>query len=439
MVACGKKSPPVVSVPSPSPIESPLQSPPSQTPILRDNYSFGIGDVFIATGDGKVQWSHADGSLVRTLDTGKGGQTAGMAFDRLGRLYVTNFAEGSVSRFDTEGNVIDTFGEGYDCSPESVVFDRSGNVYVGQAECGKKVLKFDSQGKLSATLVVATGARGSDWLDLAADQCTMFYTTEDRTIRRFNVCSDSQLPNLELVSQITPGKVSYAMRLLPADGLLLANEHFAVRLDEHGKIVRLYGTGEEYKDEDQFFALNLAPDGKSFWTAGQKSHNVYKFNIETGELLLKFNADSTSETKGDVGGLAVFGEIAVSNNTTQVTQEEGKIRVTFDSAILFDFNHSDLKPEAQAALVAIKSSLIDKHPGAKLIIEGHTDDVGSDDSNLSLSKERAKSVAEWLSNHRIESARLETNGYGKSRPKSPNSDEESRARNRRVEIVIADQ
>jgi outer membrane protein OmpA-like peptidoglycan-associated protein len=438
MIACGTRSPTIVSD-SPSPKPSAQQTPTSEMPgTTEDNRSFGVGDVFIGVADGKIQWRRPDGTLIRILATGKEGDITGMAFDPRGNLYATEFTEGEISKFDTRGNLIGRFGDDYDCDPESIVFDRAGNVYVGQAGCGRKVLKFDSEGKLLGTFVVATGSKGSDWLDLAADQCTLYYTSEDRTIRRFDVCSNSQLPNLVLSTQTTPGNTSYALRILAGGGLLLANEHFVVRFDDRGQMLRLYGTGDDFKDENDFFALNLDPDGRSFWTAGLKSHNIYKFNIDTGELLFKFNAGSASDTGADVGGLAIFGEIAISSNTTQVTQEQSKIRVTLDSAILFDFNRSELKPDAQTALASIKTTLIDKHPRAKLVIEGHTDDVGTEEYNLTLSKQRAQSVAEWLRLNGIDASRLEISGYGKSRPKYSNTSEEDRARNRRVEIVIID-
>lgn len=72
--------------------------------------AFGIGDVFVAVGDGKVQWRLPDGTLNPTLDTGLGGHTTGMAFDKVGRLYVTGFTAGAITRFDSTGTRIGTFG-----------------------------------------------------------------------------------------------------------------------------------------------------------------------------------------------------------------------------------------------------------------------------------------------------------------------------------------
>jgi outer membrane protein OmpA-like peptidoglycan-associated protein len=123
---------------------------------------------------------------------------------------------------------------------------------------------------------------------------------------------------------------------------------------------------------------------------------------------------------------------------TRVTQEPGKIRIVLDEVILFDFDRDDLKALGESALAKIKATVIDDHPRAHLVVEGHTDIRGSVDYNLALSTRRAEAVAEWLKRHGISPARLEIRGYGKSRPKYAGTSEEDHARNRRVEIVVAD-
>ena len=71
-----------------------------------------------------MQWRDKDGNLKQTLSTGRGSTTTGMAFDVNGNLYVTNFEDQSVSRFDKSGNLLGTFGGGYNLQPESIVFDQ---------------------------------------------------------------------------------------------------------------------------------------------------------------------------------------------------------------------------------------------------------------------------------------------------------------------------
>jgi outer membrane protein OmpA-like peptidoglycan-associated protein len=95
-----------------------------------------------------------------------------------------------------------------------------------------------------------------------------------------------------------------------------------------------------------------------------------------------------------------------------------------------------LKDAAAAVLRQIKTTILDQHPGSKIVIEGHTDDLGTLAYNIALSERRAKSVAECLEQQGVDPARVEIKGIGKSRPKYPNDTEENRARNRRVEISL---
>ena len=72
----------------------------------------------------------------------------------------------------------------------------------------------------------------------------------------------------------------------------------------------------------------------------------------------------------------------------------------------------------------------------KLEIGGHTDDVGSDESNLSLSQRRAQAVVNYLVKKGIGSDRLKAKGYGETQPVADNSTAEGRQRNRRTELLI---
>jgi outer membrane protein OmpA-like peptidoglycan-associated protein len=120
----------------------------------------------------------------------------------------------------------------------------------------------------------------------------------------------------------------------------------------------------------------------------------------------------------------------------QVSEDKGELNIEMAEAILFDFAKHNLKPEATEVLADINASILAKHPGAQIRISGHTDDRGSDTYNLKLSQERAQSVADWLTGHGVEKQQMEVKGYGKSSPKVPNTTDENRARNRRVEIKV---
>jgi outer membrane protein OmpA-like peptidoglycan-associated protein len=70
----------------------------------------------------------------------------------------------------------------------------------------------------------------------------------------------------------------------------------------------------------------------------------------------------------------------------------------------------------------------------KLEVQGHTDNVGNDANNQTLSEARAKAVVNWFTQHGIAAERLTSRGYGKTRPVADNGSDEGRAKNRRVEI-----
>ena len=260
--------------------------------------TFTDGDVFVSVSNGKVQWRHPDGTLNQTLDTGFAGAfTTGMAFDSVNRLYVTGFNANRVAVFNTDGSLAGTFGSGFNADPESILFDAAGNAYVGQADGTRQLLKFDAAGNPLTSFSVATEDRGSDWIDLAADQCTMFYTSEGFQIKRFNVCTNTQLPDFATL----PNRPAYALRILPDGGVLVADTVNILRLDAAGNVIQTYNA----PGETDWFALNLDPDGTSFWSASFATSNVYKFDIATGNVLLKFNTGTPTNT---VFGLGIKGE-----------------------------------------------------------------------------------------------------------------------------------
>ena len=103
--------------------------------------------------------------------------------------------------------------------------------------------------------------------------------------------------------------------------------------------------------------------------------------------------------------------------------------------IYFEFNKADVKPES-APTLAEMASLLKAEPGLKVLVVGHTDNVGTFEFNEDLSKRRARSVvAELASKHGIDAARLTPLGASFMAPVTTNSTEEGRALNRRVELV----
>ena len=111
------------------------------------------------------------------------------------------------------------------------------------------------------------------------------------------------------------------------------------------------------------------------------------------------------------------------------------IKITFDSGILYDIDRSELRPVSKTNLADL-AKILNKYPDTNILIEGHTDDTGSDDHNMTLSKDRAQSVASYLATVDVASARFSTAGYGEAQPIVTNDTAEGRQKNRRVDIAV---
>jgi outer membrane protein OmpA-like peptidoglycan-associated protein len=122
------------------------------------------------------------------------------------------------------------------------------------------------------------------------------------------------------------------------------------------------------------------------------------------------------------------------------TRREARGLIVNLSDVLFDTGQATLKPGAREKLSKLAGILL-AYPGAYQIeIEGHTDSVGSDESNLNLSRGRAESVRDYLAQNGIKSERIiAARGFGESKPVAGNETAAGRQVNRRVEIIIADQ
>lgn len=103
--------------------------------------------------------------------------------------------------------------------------------------------------------------------------------------------------------------------------------------------------------------------------------------------------------------------------------------------VFFDTGKASLRPESVAELTELKEYL-ELKPELRIEIAGHTDNVGSDESNMTLSQNRSESVKRWLVNNGIPSSRIVAKGYGETRPRASNETAEGRQKNRRTEVKI---
>jgi putative Ig domain-containing protein len=272
---------------------------------------------------------------------------------------------------------------------ESVVFDKQGNFYVGtivgpfsEDEPWGYIFKFSSTNQLLATYQVPNGNKGADWIDLAPDNKTLYYTSEGTTIHKV-VMPDTpppspstpvlpvshetiQIHNKDSLGVDQPvGGRTYAFRLLQSlpdgspSGFLVAMHSGVKRLDPTGLIVRSYDVAAP--TGTSFFGLNIAPDGKTFWTATEqpdlccfqttrsKGQDVflfdadgylmpttdnppraylYQFHLATGELLKGpidlTTATGTTQNVHSAKGLCVKREYTAAFNTCAITDTLGR-------------------------------------------------------------------------------------------------------------------
>jgi OOP family OmpA-OmpF porin len=103
-------------------------------------------------------------------------------------------------------------------------------------------------------------------------------------------------------------------------------------------------------------------------------------------------------------------------------------------AVLFDFDKSDLTAKAKKTLDQ-DIDLLKANAHVKVVIDGYTDSVGTSEYNQKLSERRARTVSEYLVENGISPERIQTAGYGASRPVAPNATPAERALNRRAQII----
>jgi OmpA-OmpF porin, OOP family len=154
-------------------------------------------------------------------------------------------------------------------------------------------------------------------------------------------------------------------------------------------------------------------DGKETWIEVRSGGNFYRLAIVEKELMKQVvtaNAEAMGNDINATGHVSIYG-------------------------IYFDTGRSEIKPESDAAISEI-AKLLKNNDAMNLYVVGHTDNVGSIDSNMKLSKDRADAVAKALSlKHGIAAARLKPYGVASLSPVTSNDTEDGKAKNRRVELV----
>ncbi len=159
--------------------------------------------------------------------------------------------------------------------------------------------------------------------------------------------------------------------------------------------------------------IMLEKEGKESWVEVRSFNNMYRLTIVEKEIM-KQEVVASAEVMGNdihaTGHVSIYG-------------------------IYFDTGKSEIKPESDAAISEI-AKLLENNGDLKLYVVGHTDNAGSFEYNMKLSKDRADAVVKTLSGkHGIAAARLKPYGVASLSPVASNDTEDGKAKNRRVELV----
>ncbi|MEO6688501.1 MAG: Calx-beta domain-containing protein [Dokdonella sp.] len=202
------------------------------------------------------------------------------------------------------GAVLDAGFGGLIGNDESCAFDAQGNAWIGEAvstSATEALLRHvAADGRILETVQVPVGDRGTDWIELDVNQCTIFYTSEDSDVRRFNVCTHQAMPNFASL----PDEPCYAVRQLPNRDLMITCKNHIYRYDKNAVFVREY-TRESLGETDSngLYAIHLDPDGQTFWSGGVISGRVVRARLDDGTVVAIFTTGT-----GGINGLLIQGE-----------------------------------------------------------------------------------------------------------------------------------
>lgn len=183
--------------------------------------------------------------------------------------------------------------------------------------------------------------------------------------------------------------------------------------------------GDACIDGDEVLDMRTNPlkqdtDGDALTDCDER--NVYK----TNPLVMDTDGDGVDDGK------------EVKNGTDPLKADVLKVTAGKNiilEGITFETNKAIIRPESEEILTKAFNTL-KSYPEINVEIQGHTDDVGKDAANMTLSNNRAKAVVDWLIAKGIAASRLTAKGYGETLPRAPNTTPENRATNRRIEFRV---
>jgi outer membrane protein OmpA-like peptidoglycan-associated protein len=176
----------------------------------------------------------------------------------------------------------------------------------------------------------------------------------------------------------------------------------------------------------------VVSDASGSFTLSGLPVGEYVARVDVPAYLLK--SQPFSVTSGGDASLPLVLTPKPKDAAVTLTAKEVKIR----NQIMFKSGSAEIDERSAPLLSEIADVLLRNPQAAHVRVEGHTDNVGDPEANLTLSQQRAEAVVQWLVTQGVGSDRLEAKGYGDARPLVPNLTPGNRARNRRVQFIVKD-
>jgi OmpA-OmpF porin, OOP family len=260
---------------------------------------------------------------------------------------------------------------------------------------------------------------GSRWL--RATSSSKFYLTLPDTLpQRFTLEFDYNNQYGEVWISFTPDENTRVE--FGGDGTAEVVNHKA-GITANGR----YDTGQ---NRDKIRRARIMGDGKyiKVYFDDKRILNVPNADVGRSNKIL-FNTDAAADRPAM---FANFRVAAGGKKLYDALAEKGRVAT---QGIFFDTGSDHIRPESTPTLKEI-GTMLKEHPELKLVIEGHTDNVGKPEANQALSEKRANAVRQYLvDSYQIDGSRLQAKGLGQSKPVGSNDTPEGRQNNRRVELV----
>lgn len=185
-------------------------------------------------------------------------------------------------------------------------------------------------------------------------------------------------------------------------------------------------------------------DSKKKAAEGTSDQNgAFRFaELPPGEVQIAAEADgylALTQTAAVKAREDVTADLVMKKRPKKANVTVGKGEIFIKQQVQFAVDSARILPQSTGLLLEIADVMIQNPRIRRVEVQGHTDNTGTPDHNKQLSEERASAVVSWLASHGVAADRMTARGYGQSKPLVPNVTAGNRAKNRRVQFIIADQ